>query len=93
LPRPGCRGVEGKVLLQDSDLLIALLRFSPHSTTDEHPAPYPVDVICLEGAGLCSVDGEPVPVRAGERVRWPAHRNHRLWTDADGMLTLMVEHR
>ena len=93
LPRPGCRGVEGKVLLQEPDLVIALLRFGPHSTIDEHPAPYPVDVICLEGAGFFSVDSDAAPLHAGERVQWPAHRPHRLWTDAAPMLALMVEHR
>jgi quercetin dioxygenase-like cupin family protein len=84
--------VEGKVLLQSADLLIALLRFGPQSTIDEHPAPYPIDVICLEGAGRFSVDGAAAPLHAGERVQWPADRPHRLWTEAGSMLTLMVEH-
>src|SRR5918911_2000435 len=88
LSRPGCRGVEAKVLLDGLDLLIALLRFGPHGTIDEHPAPHSIDVICLEGEGLFSVDGQAAPVRAGERVHWPAHRPHRLWTEAGSMLTL-----
>lgn len=92
LSRPGCHGVAGKVLLDGPTLLIALLRFGPRSTIDEHPAPHPIDVICLEGQGLFSVDGEAAPLRAGERVQWPAHRPHRLWTEATAMLTLMVEH-
>ena len=73
--------------------MLALLRFGPHGTIDEHPAPYPIDVICLEGAGLFSVDGAAAPLQAGERVQWPAQRPHRLWTEAASLLTLMVEHR
>jgi quercetin dioxygenase-like cupin family protein len=79
------------VLLDSPNLLIVLLRFGPQSTIDEHPAPHPVDVICLEGAGLFSVDGEVAPLLAGERVQWPADRPHRLWTESSSMLTLMVE--
>jgi quercetin dioxygenase-like cupin family protein len=93
LPRPGCRGVEFKVLLQQPTLVLALLRFGPHGTIDEHSAIFPADVICLEGAGSFSVDGEPATLRAGESVRWPSNRPHRLWTDDSTMTTLMVEHR
>src|ERR1700731_1478854 len=93
LPRPGCQGVDFKVLLHQPALVLALLRFGPHATIDEHAADFPVDVICLEGVGFFSVDGKSGPLRAGERVRWPSTLQHRLWTDDSTMTTLMVEHR
>ena len=80
------------MLLENRNLLIALLRFGPQSTIDEHPAPHAVDVICLEGAGMFSVDAEAAPLRAGERVQWPADHPHCLWTESGSMLTLLVEH-
>jgi quercetin dioxygenase-like cupin family protein len=92
LPRPGCVGVDFRVLLQRSDLVLAQLRFAPHATIDEHSATFDVDVVCLDGAGMFSVDAKPRPLRAGETVRWPADRPHRLWTEGTGMVTLMVEH-
>jgi quercetin dioxygenase-like cupin family protein len=92
LPRPGCRGVEFKVLLHQPGLALAMLRFGAYSTIDEHPADFPVDVICLEGEGSLSVDGEPTAIHAGESVRWPPAQPHRLWTEASTMTTLMVEH-
>jgi quercetin dioxygenase-like cupin family protein len=73
-------------------LLVALLRFASQSTIDEHAAPHAVDVICLEGAGLFSVDGEAAPLQAGECVQWPPTRPHRLWTEESSMMTLMIEH-
>jgi quercetin dioxygenase-like cupin family protein len=85
--------VEFKVLLHQPTLVLAMLRFECDATVDEHPADFPIDVICLEGAGMFSVQGESAPLRAGESVQWPAHRPHRLWTDDSTMMTLMVEHR
>jgi len=93
LPRPGCVGVEGRVLLAADGLVAATLRLSPHATIDEHDAPFPVDVVCLSGSGFTSVDGESAPIRSGQTVRWPAHQLHRLWTEDDGMTTLMLERR
>ena len=91
LPYDGCRGVDGKVLLTRSDLSIAMLRFEEDATIHEHPAARDTDVICLEGRGKTSVGAEQAEIQAGERVRWPANVNHRLWTEGVEMLTLMVE--
>ena len=93
LPREGCRGVEVKVLLEDDHLLVAMLRFGPHGTIDEHPSHVDGDVVCLDGRGMTSVGGEHALIRAGERVHWPADVPHRLWTEDSEMVTLMIEHR
>ena len=92
LPYTGCRGVEARSLLRLEHLALALLRFQPGGTIHEHPADIDIDVICLEGRGLTSLDGEQAPLKAGEQVRWPAGIPHRLWTEDATMLTLMVEH-
>src|SRR5262249_40214314 len=92
LPHEGCTGVVGKVLLRAEEVFIAMLRFGPHGTIHEHAAGWEIDVICLEGSGFVSVDGEAAPLHAGEQIRWPAGAQHRLWTDGEGMTTLMVEH-
>ncbi len=92
LPYEGCYGVEGKALLSLDHLGIAMLRFGPNASIHEHPAEIEIDVICLEGEGMTSVGSEKAPLRAGERVRWPAGAPHRLWTEGHEMLTLMVEH-
>jgi len=73
-------------------LALAMLRFAEDATIHEHAAPFPIDVLCLEGRGWVSVDGEAAPLAAGQRVHWPANAMHRLWTDGSTMLTLMVEH-
>lgn len=92
LPYAGCRGVEGKFLLRNAQLSLALLRFQPDGVIHEHSAGIEIDVICLEGQGKTSVADEIADLRAGEQVRWRAGIPHRLWTESDTMLTLMVEY-
>jgi quercetin dioxygenase-like cupin family protein len=92
VPHEGCRNVDGKALLKLDHLAVAMLRFGPRGTIHEHAAGWEIDVICLEGQGMTSVDGEPAPIRAGETVRWPANAQHRLWTEGHTMVTLMIEH-
>lgn len=91
MPRPGCVGVDGKVLLRRPGLSLALLRFGQQATIDEHSAPFEIDVICLEGEGHVSVSGAPHRFAAGQRITWPANEPHRLWTETGTMTTLMVE--
>jgi quercetin dioxygenase-like cupin family protein len=84
--------VQGKVLLREPPVGLALLRFAENGTIHEHSADFEIDVICLEGAGFTSVAGQTFALHAGERMRWPAGADHRLWTESSTMLTLMVEH-
>ena len=91
VPRPGCVNVDGKVLLVREGLALAMLRFEPEATIDEHSAPYEVDVICLEGEGFISVEDRVNSFAAGQWMTWPADRVHRLWTADHGMITMMVE--
>ena len=93
LPYEGCVGVEVKRLLRLPHLSIAMLRFTPGGMIHEHPAPMDIDVVCLEGQGFTSVDGVAAPFVAGQRVRWPREVSHKLWTEDQPMITLMVEHR
>jgi quercetin dioxygenase-like cupin family protein len=92
LPREGCHGVEGRVLLTLSpDSYVSMLRFGRDATIDEHADDEHVhEVICLEGSGYTSVGGEQAPIRAGERVTWPPGVMHGLWTEGEEMTTLMV---
>jgi len=91
-PHDGCRNVEGKGLLRHPQVTIAMLRFGKHGTIHEHAAPIDIDVICLKGRGMTSLDGEQAALSEGQQVRWPAGMSHRLWTEEDEMTTLMIEH-
>ena len=91
LKQEGCTGVE-HVVLMAAPIALALLKFEKQATIHEHSAEFPVDVICMEGEGITSINGDKAPIRAGETVRWPANELHRLWTEDSEMVALMVEH-
>jgi quercetin dioxygenase-like cupin family protein len=91
VPRPGCLNVDGRVLLSRDGLLLAMLRFAPQATIDEHAASHEIDVVCLEGEGFVSIEDRVNSFAAGQWITWPAGRVHRLWTADRGMITLMVE--
>ena len=91
LPRDGCVNVEGRLLLVREGLLIAMLRFAPEATIDEHAAGHDIDVVCLEGEGFISTEDRVNTFAAGQSMTWPADRVHRLWTADQGMITLMIE--
>jgi quercetin dioxygenase-like cupin family protein len=90
LPMEGCRNVEGKVLLDEGSVGVALLRFRPDGTIHEHAGDTDCHVVCLDGRGWTSLGDEQAELRAGEKTFWPAGVSHRLWTTDSEMTTLMV---
>ena len=90
LPFEGCRNVDGKVLLDEEGIGVALLRFGRDGRIHEHSGDSDAYVVCLEGRGYTSVAGEDAALAAGEKVFWPKGVMHRLWTADSEMLTLMV---
>ncbi len=88
----GSNNVDGKVLMILDNLTVALMRFGPDGAIPERAAPYPTDVICVEGGGFTEVSGEEAELTSGFSVRWPANATRRLWTETETMTVLVVEH-
>jgi quercetin dioxygenase-like cupin family protein len=59
------------VLLVDDELGVAMPRFARSGTIDKHSAPHDIEVVCLDGSGFPSVDGDWWALSAGELVRSP----------------------
>jgi quercetin dioxygenase-like cupin family protein len=91
VPMGGFINVEGKVIVGDDDLVLALLRFGEHGRINPHAGPNNTLVSCIEGSGFTSVDGETAELHAGHTVLWPAGAHHDLWTEGSTMTTLMYE--
>jgi quercetin dioxygenase-like cupin family protein len=91
LPYEGCVNVEGRVLLFDDTVGLALLRFGEHGKIHAHAGPNDTVVSCLEGHGFTSVADESSPLESGQIVFWPEGIEHGLWTEDSTMTTLMCE--
>lgn len=87
----GFVNVEGRVIVGDDDLVLALLRFGEHGAIDPHAGPNNTLVSCIEGHGFTSVDAVTAELHAGQTVYWPAGVHHGLWTEESTMTTLMYE--
>ena len=85
-------GVEGQVWLVDERVVLAPLRFGPHTQSHRHAADHDIHVVCLEGSGFASSGDAVVPLSQGETVLWPKDEEHNLFTKDAGMTALMVEH-
>ncbi len=91
VPMEGFVNVEGRVIVGDDDLVLALLRFGEHGTINPHAGPNNTLVSCIEGHGFTSVDGVTAELHAGHTVYWPGGVHHGLWTEDSTMTTLMYE--
>jgi len=91
VPMAGFVNVEGKVIVGDDDLVLALLRFGEHGAINPHAGPNNTLVSCIEGHGFTSVDAVTAELHAGQTVYWPAGVHHGLWTEESTMTTLMYE--
>ncbi len=80
------------MLHAEGDRHAIMLRFGPDATIDEHSHHSPVEVICLQGSGFTSIAGERAAIAAGEKTTWPAGQDHRLWTESEPMIVLLLHY-
>jgi quercetin dioxygenase-like cupin family protein len=57
---------------------VTVFAFDAGEGLSEHTAPFDALVYILDGAAQITIDGTPVPARAGEMVMMPANRPHAL---------------
>lgn len=89
---PSIQGVERQVWLVDKRVVLARLRFGPHTQSHLHAVDHDIHVVCLEGAGFARSGDSVDQIHAGETVLWPKGEDHNLFTEEEPMTTLLVEH-
>lgn len=67
VPYEGVRNVKYKSLLRLNHIGIAMLKFEPYGTINEHPADFPIDVIVIAGEGMTSIEGESAPIKQAKK--------------------------
>ena len=88
------RRYDGVPFVLDRPNLVVVHRYEPGGEMQEHAAIDPILFMVIEGSGFLRLggpDGETARVQAGDAVLWPAHVQHRVWTE-DTTLTSILFH-
>ena len=68
--------VVSRTLLKNQGGTLTLFAFDESQGLSEHRAPFDAVVQVLEGEARLTIDGQPIPARAGEAVLMPANVPH-----------------
>lgn len=86
--------VNGLPLFSEGAPHVVAMYFEAHATMDEHSAPHAILFMVLQGSGFVRIggpDGETQAVQAGDALLWPAHRDHKVWTEGSELQAIVVE--
>jgi quercetin dioxygenase-like cupin family protein len=70
--------VVSKEIIKKDTGTVTLFAFSKGQGLSEHTAPFDAMVTVLDGEAEISIDGKPIPVKAGEMIIMPANIPHAL---------------
>ncbi|MFC1839772.1 cupin domain-containing protein [Thermodesulfobacteriota bacterium] len=70
--------IVSKEIIKKDTGTVTLFAFSKGQGLSEHTAPFDAMVMVLDGEAEIRIDGNPVPVKAGEMIIMPANIPHAL---------------
>ena len=70
--------IVSKEIIKKDTGTVTLFAFSKGQGLSEHTAPFDAMVTILDGEAEISIDGNPIPVKAGEMIIMPANIPHAL---------------
>ena len=70
--------IVSKEIIKKDTGTVTLFAFSKGQGLSEHTAPFDAMVTVLDGEAEISIDGNPIPVKAGEMIIMPANIPHAL---------------
>ncbi|GCE21114.1 cupin domain-containing protein [Dictyobacter kobayashii] len=88
------RKVNGLPLFSTGAPNVVVMYFEAQATLDEHSAPHPTLFMVLQGQGLVRIggpQGETQAVQAGDALLWPAHLDHKVWTEGSELQAIAIE--
>jgi len=88
------RRVNGLPLLVDTPTIIVAMYFEPHATLEEHSAEHRIVFLVTDGHGQMCIggpNGETRTVLPGDAILWPAHVDHKVWTEGEKLEAIVVE--
>ncbi len=85
--------VNGMPLLLDAELQVEAMYFDPYASIEEHTADHPILFLVINGQGTVRIGGptgETREIYAGDAVLWPAHTDHTVWTNEEGLYAIVI---
>ena len=86
--------VNGLPILLNRPMIVVAIYLEPHGSMDEHSAQVPVLFLVTAGSGFVRIGGptgETRRVIAGDAVLWPAHLDHRVWTEDEPLEAILID--
>ena len=80
--------IVSKTLAQNSAVSVTLFAFDKGEEISTHESGGDAFVICLDGVGLMTVDGQPYELREGESIVMPAGHPHAVM--GKGMFKMLL---
>ena len=82
--------VVSKTLIQNEAVSITLFSFAKGEEISPHESGGDALVLCLDGEGLITIDGDPHVLRAGESIVLPARHPHAVFAKEPFKMLLVV---
>ena len=86
--------LNGLPILLNRPMLVVATYLEPHGSMDEHSAPAPILFLVTAGRGFVRIGGptgETRSVTAGDAVLWPAHLDHKVWTEEESLEAILID--
>jgi quercetin dioxygenase-like cupin family protein len=84
----------GLPILLNRPMLIVAMYLEPHGSMDEHSAPVPILFLVTRGKGFVRIggpNGETRNVTADDAIVWPAHLDHKVWTEEESLDAILID--
>lgn len=84
----------GMPIVLDEPVSVMAMEFDPNGETGERRSRFPILVVVTHGSGFVRLGGEgadPVAIRAGQAVLWPAGDLFKAWAGEAGMKAIGIE--
>jgi quercetin dioxygenase-like cupin family protein len=86
--------LNGLPILLNRPMLVVAMYLDPHGSMDEHSAQVPILFLVTAGSGFVRIGGPSGEIRrvtAGDAVLWPAHLEHKVWTEDEPLEAIVID--
>ena len=84
------QGILSRTLHNDDQVKVVLFGFSPGQELSAHTAPFPADLVFLDGQGTVTLGADSMAVKAGSFVHMTANLSHGIVAESPLVMLLIM---